>query len=144
MVVAGRKANELGVPVVLDPVGAGATGLRTAASQELLGAVDVAVVRANASEVLALAGGAEATRGVDSVHTAEEVAEVKAEPEAAEAVEPAAEAEPAVEEAEAPVEEPAPAEESSALIAKTRPGLMLLVGYGGFVVIIWLMMFKPF
>ncbi len=76
MVVAGRKANELGVPVVLDPVGAGATGLRTAASRELLGAVNVAVVRANASEVLALAGGAEATRGVDSVHTAEEVAEV--------------------------------------------------------------------
>ncbi|UCE27384.1 MAG: hydroxyethylthiazole kinase [Candidatus Coatesbacteria bacterium] len=76
MVVAGRKANELGVPVVLDPVGAGATGLRTAASQELLGAVDVAVVRANASEVLALAGGAEATKGVDSVHSAEEAAEV--------------------------------------------------------------------
>jgi hydroxyethylthiazole kinase len=76
MVVAGRKANELGVPVVLDPVGAGATGLRTAASQELLGAVDVAVVRANASEVLALAGGAEATKGVDSVHSAEEAAGV--------------------------------------------------------------------
>jgi len=74
MVVAGRKANELGVPVVLDPVGAGATGLRTAASRELLGEVDVAVVRANASEVLALAGGAEATKGVDSVHTAEEAA----------------------------------------------------------------------
>lgn len=76
MVVAGRKANELGVPVVLDPVGAGATGLRTAASRELLGAVDIAVVRANASEVLALAGGAEATKGVDSVHTAEEAAGV--------------------------------------------------------------------
>ena len=41
-------------------------------------------------------------------------------------------------------EEPASEEESAALIAKTRPGLMLLVGYGGFVVIIWLMMFKPF
>jgi hydroxyethylthiazole kinase len=76
MVVAGRKANELGVPVVLDPVGAGATGLRTAASQELLGVLDVAVIRANASEVLALAGNAEATKGVDSVHSAEEAAEV--------------------------------------------------------------------
>ena len=40
--------------------------------------------------------------------------------------------------------EPAPEEESFALITKTRPGLMLLVGYGGFVIIIWLMMFKPF
>jgi hypothetical protein len=45
---------------------------------------------------------------------------------------------------EMPAGEPAPVEESNALIAKTRPGLMLLVGYGGFVVIIWLMMFKPF
>ena len=43
-----------------------------------------------------------------------------------------------------PAEEPASEEESQAWIAKTRPGLMLLVGYGGFVVIIWLMMFKPF
>jgi hypothetical protein len=45
---------------------------------------------------------------------------------------------------EMPAEEPAPVEESYALIAKTRPHLMMLVGYGGFVVIIWLMMFKPF
>ncbi len=43
-----------------------------------------------------------------------------------------------------PAQEPAPDEERKALIAKTRPHLMLLVGYGGFVVIIWLMMFKPF
>jgi hypothetical protein len=45
---------------------------------------------------------------------------------------------------EMPAQEPAPIEESYAQIAKTRPHLMLLVGYGGFVVIIWLMMFKPF
>jgi hydroxyethylthiazole kinase len=76
MVIAGHKANELGVPIVLDPVGAGATGLRTAASRELLGELDVAVIRANPSEILALAGSAGATRGVDSVHTAEEAAEV--------------------------------------------------------------------
>ena len=43
-----------------------------------------------------------------------------------------------------PAQEPAPIEESYALIAKTKPGLMTLVGDGGFVVIIWLMMFKPF
>jgi len=45
---------------------------------------------------------------------------------------------------EMPAQEPAPIEDSYALIARTRPGLMLLVGYGGFVVVIWLMMFKPF
>jgi hypothetical protein len=43
-----------------------------------------------------------------------------------------------------PAEEPGSEEERASLIAKTRPHLMLLVGYGGFVVIIWLMMFKPF
>jgi hypothetical protein len=43
-----------------------------------------------------------------------------------------------------PAGEPAPEEESFALIAKTRPVLMLLIGYGGFVLIIWLMMFKAF
>jgi hypothetical protein len=45
---------------------------------------------------------------------------------------------------EMPAQEPAPVEESYALIEKTKPVLMLVVGYGGFVVIIWLMMFKPF
>jgi hypothetical protein len=43
-----------------------------------------------------------------------------------------------------PADEPASEEERKGLIAKTRPHLMLLVGYGGFVVIIWFMMFKPF
>lgn len=45
---------------------------------------------------------------------------------------------------EMPAEEPASEEVRAALLAKNRPLLMLLVGYGGFVVIIWLMMFKPF
>jgi hypothetical protein len=45
---------------------------------------------------------------------------------------------------EMPAEEPAPEEDSLVIIAKTRPWLMLFVGYGGFLVIIWLMMFKPF
>jgi hypothetical protein len=45
---------------------------------------------------------------------------------------------------EMPAQEPAPVEESYALIEKTKPVLMLVLGYGGFVVIIWLMMFKPF
>ena len=45
---------------------------------------------------------------------------------------------------ELPAQVPAPVEDSFALIAKTKPHLMMLVGYGGFIVIIWLMMFKPF
>ena len=40
-------------------------------------------------------------------------------------------------------QELAPLEDNSALIAKTKPHLMMLLGYRGFIVIIW-MMFKPF
>ena len=43
---------------------------------------------------------------------------------------------------EMPAQDPAPVKESYALIAKTKPHLMMLGGYGGFVVIIWLMMFN--
>jgi len=45
---------------------------------------------------------------------------------------------------EMPSEEPVSEEERQALVAKTRPWEILLVSYGGFVVILWLMMFKPF
>ncbi len=76
MVKAGKKANEMGVPVILDPVGAGATALRTSASKEILGEVKVSVIRANASEVLALSGSEKTTKGVDSIHGIDDVAEV--------------------------------------------------------------------
>lgn len=66
MDAAARRANELGRPVILDPVGAGATRFRTAAAQELLRARRIAVVSGNASEIKALAGGAGETRGVDA------------------------------------------------------------------------------
>ena len=45
---------------------------------------------------------------------------------------------------EMPAEEPVSEEQRAAMIAKTRPWEMLLVAYGGFVLILWLMMFKPF
>ncbi len=67
MLAAGREANERGVPVVLDPVGTGATGLRTDAVEEILAAVRVDVVRGNAAELSAIAGLAAEIRGVDSV-----------------------------------------------------------------------------
>lgn len=59
-------ARQQGVPVVLDPVGAGATAFRTQAVQTLLQQGLVSVLRGNASEVLALAGTQPTTRGVDS------------------------------------------------------------------------------
>ena len=65
MHIAGARAGELGHPIVLDPVGAGASSLRTGTAGELLDACNVTVVRANMSEVKALAGSASSTRGVD-------------------------------------------------------------------------------
>lgn len=62
---AARQASALGKPWVLDPVGAGATGLRTQTAQALL-TDRPTVIRGNASEILALAGGSGATKGVDS------------------------------------------------------------------------------
>ena len=51
MLAAGRTANRTGAPIVLDPVGAGATSYRTETARLLLGELDVAVVRGNAAEI---------------------------------------------------------------------------------------------
>lgn len=75
MLKAGKKANELGVPVILDPVGSGATRLRTDSAKRILDEVSVTVVRGNASELLSLAKEGSYTRGVDSLHSVEEAAE---------------------------------------------------------------------
>lgn len=69
MLAAGRAANENGIPVVLDPVGAGATRLRTDSAVRLAGELDIAIVRGNAGEVLALAGSGGKVRGVDSMES---------------------------------------------------------------------------
>jgi len=66
MLVAGKKAGELGVPIVLDPVGAGATKYRTATSLKLLKALDIAVLKGNGGEIASLAGAGGQVRGVDS------------------------------------------------------------------------------
>ncbi len=66
MKVAAAKATTLGHPIVLDPVGAGASKLRTETAGMLLDSFDVKVVRGNMSEMKALAGAAAATRGVDA------------------------------------------------------------------------------
>lgn len=64
-------AERAGRPWVLDPVAVGGLGWRTEVAHQLLAAGTPAVVRGNASEVLALAGAAAGGRGVDATHAAE-------------------------------------------------------------------------
>jgi hydroxyethylthiazole kinase len=67
MFAAGRAANRSGAPVVLDPVGAGATGYRTGTALQLLDELEVAVVRGNSAEIATLAGQEAEIRGVEAV-----------------------------------------------------------------------------
>jgi hydroxyethylthiazole kinase len=69
MLLAGKAANAAGIPVVLDPVGAGATRYRTETAKRILGEVDVAVLRGNQGEVATLVGVAAEVRGVESIGT---------------------------------------------------------------------------
>ena len=66
MILAGKKANELGHPVVLDPVAVGASKLRTDAYRRLENAVRLSVIRGNISEIKAIATGTGSTKGVDA------------------------------------------------------------------------------
>ncbi|MCL1981315.1 MAG: hydroxyethylthiazole kinase [Proteobacteria bacterium] len=75
MIKAGRRASTLGKPIVLDPVGAGATALRTNGAKAILFQTWVSVVRGNASEILSLAGQDGVTKGVDATHTVADAAE---------------------------------------------------------------------
>jgi hydroxyethylthiazole kinase len=67
MLIAGRRANELGVPVVYDPVGVGATPYRNATGAAFLAGLKLAVIRGNSGEIGALAGAGGEVRGVESV-----------------------------------------------------------------------------
>ena len=66
MKIAGTRANELGHPAVLDPVGVGASTLRTSTANELLKTVKFTVIRGNISEIKTLAVGTGTTKGVDA------------------------------------------------------------------------------
>ena len=66
MHAAGKVAGELGHKILLDPVGAGASDLRTDTASALLDELPVTLLRGNMSEVKAVAGAAAATRGVDA------------------------------------------------------------------------------
>src|SRR5215210_1834654 len=67
MLAAGRAASERGTPIVLDPVGAGATRYRTATARRLLAELDVTALRGNAGEVGTLVGVDGEVRGVESI-----------------------------------------------------------------------------
>lgn len=66
MLLAGKKANELEHPVILDPVGAGASALRTNTAYKLLEEIKFDVIRGNISEIKTLAIGSGTTKGVDA------------------------------------------------------------------------------
>ncbi|HWI62764.1 MAG TPA: hydroxyethylthiazole kinase [Symbiobacteriaceae bacterium] len=77
MLAAGQVAARRGIPIVLDPVGAGAMPTRTEATLQLLQQFPVTVVRGNAGEIAALAGVGGGVRGVDSAMAADAAAIVR-------------------------------------------------------------------
>lgn len=70
MMLAGQEANRKGVPVLLDPVGAGATEYRTQTAKRILKEIKVDVLKGNAGEMQSLAGAKVVVKGVDSVTSA--------------------------------------------------------------------------
>jgi len=76
MIAAGEEANNLKKPVVLDPVGAGATHLRTESALRLQKRIKINIVRGNHAEVSILAGLKGSIKGVESVGSGENAVEV--------------------------------------------------------------------
>jgi hydroxyethylthiazole kinase len=66
MIAAGQKANSLGHPVILDPVGAGATSMRTKKVNEILANVEVDIITGNLAEIGILVGLEATVRGVEA------------------------------------------------------------------------------
>ena len=66
MIEAGKMANELNIPVILDPVGVGATSYRTETCKRIISEVKLAVIRGNLSEIKTMYGIETITRGVDA------------------------------------------------------------------------------
>ncbi|MEJ2233671.1 MAG: hydroxyethylthiazole kinase [Syntrophobacterales bacterium] len=75
MLKAGRRANELGVPIILDPVGSGATSFRTNTFRNLVKELRLSVVRGNSSEILSIASDSIRTKGVETTHGVEQALE---------------------------------------------------------------------
>ena len=76
MRIAGKSANENGVPVIFDPVGAGATPFRTEVARQLVEELNIAVIRGNAAEVANVVGESWLIKGVDSLEGQGDVIEL--------------------------------------------------------------------
>lgn len=66
MLAAGKKANDLNIPIVLDPVGVGATSYRTGTAKRLIKELNISVIKGNISEISTLYGMDARTKGVDA------------------------------------------------------------------------------
>ncbi len=66
MILSAQTANKKGIPVIFDPVGAGATRLRTDMAKKIMAKAKISVLRGNTSEILSLKSSEVKTRGVDS------------------------------------------------------------------------------
>lgn len=66
MVLAGKRANEKNIPVILDPVGAGASAFRNETTKRIIEEVNISILRGNLSEISYIAGLKASTKGVDS------------------------------------------------------------------------------
>ncbi|AOR25077.1 hydroxyethylthiazole kinase [Clostridium taeniosporum] len=66
MIVSGKKANELNIPVVFDPVGAGASEFRNSITKKILEEIKINILRGNMSEVKFISGLKSTTKGVDA------------------------------------------------------------------------------
>ena len=66
MIASGKKANELNIPVVLDPVGAGASSFRNETTKRILEEIKISVLRGNISEIKFIAGLESEKKGVDA------------------------------------------------------------------------------
>ncbi len=66
MIIAGKKANECGIPVIFDPVGAGVAPYRNSVAQRLLKEVKMNIIRGNISEIKFISGISSVTKGVDA------------------------------------------------------------------------------
>jgi hydroxyethylthiazole kinase len=75
MLLAGRRANEIGLPVIFDPVGAGASRFREEACRQMLSKLNLAIIRGNRAEIGALAERGGQLRGIDSVSGPEDIHE---------------------------------------------------------------------
>jgi len=76
MIIAGKVANSLKIPVILDPVGAGATNLRTESALRLQEKIKISIVRGNFAEISILAGLKGNIKGVESIGTEKNSVEI--------------------------------------------------------------------